>query len=657
MPFDGSGNFQRVMNWVADAAAGIRIKSDRHDIEDNNFAAGLTNCLTKDGQSQPTANIPMNAKKLTNVGAPTAAGDAATKAYVDARVAYSEAISITGADAKGRITFSGTQSPDSDPNSRALGLSWTQADLFFGVRPGGVPLGGDVPRWVWNDNASGTGADKMTLTEDGLLTLNKVTSGTILSLISTEASASSGPNIATFRRNASAAVNDQLGCWVNYGRNAADADVMYTSIYNLIVDPTTNSVDGKMLLRVAVNNVMTTRITLDDVGTTISGKLLAGDLDMTNGKNIGNFVVERTDDTAAVGPYLILDRISTTPAINDPIGAIMFRGRDSTASGVDPNIGVHDYARFYVTILDPANNSEAGRAYLQVANGGGGYFTGVDIYGTAGDNRTVIANLRATSAELTAPIILASGSTVATLQMTDAGATVGPILILERISSSAAAGDVIGSLYFNGRDSGNTAQAYARILTIIDIATAGAEDGRLNFQVVKAGSMTSIFQITAEETIVSGYLRATGAFIGGATTYLATPIGTGAAGAIAFRPQGATSSTGQMTISGIGNVTIAADLVAGGTVTSDSYFASSDTLAILCTSAAGTVYLRPNGPSSTTGQMTVDGAGDIVAASDINAGDNINAGGGCHRDRLYCLRFNQRVEPYHAAIGHPRPFW
>ena len=80
MPFDGSGNFNRVMNWVSDAAAGIKIVATRHDSEDDNLAAGLSNTLTKDGQSQPTANIPMNGKRLTNLGAPTAATDAATKA-------------------------------------------------------------------------------------------------------------------------------------------------------------------------------------------------------------------------------------------------------------------------------------------------------------------------------------------------------------------------------------------------------------------------------------------------------------------------------------------------------------------------------------------------------------------------------------------------
>ena len=83
MPFDGSGNFNRVMNWVNDALANIKIVASRHDSEDDNFAAGLSQCITKDGQTQPTANIPMNGKKIINLAAPTNPTDAASKTYVD----------------------------------------------------------------------------------------------------------------------------------------------------------------------------------------------------------------------------------------------------------------------------------------------------------------------------------------------------------------------------------------------------------------------------------------------------------------------------------------------------------------------------------------------------------------------------------------------
>src|SRR5688572_23474819 len=130
MPFDGSDNFNRVMNWVSDAAAAIKIVATRHDQEDDNFASGLSNTLTKDGQSQPTANIPMNGKRLINLGAPVNPADAATKAYADGIRNFSTAITLSGNVPEARIGF-------------------TVADLGFGVRVAGTPVD-SLNRFVWN---------------------------------------------------------------------------------------------------------------------------------------------------------------------------------------------------------------------------------------------------------------------------------------------------------------------------------------------------------------------------------------------------------------------------------------------------------------------------------------------------------------------------
>ena len=60
MPFNGSGTFQRVHSWTADRSNGIRVRSDRMDAEDDGYAAGLSNCIARDGQSTITADIPFN---------------------------------------------------------------------------------------------------------------------------------------------------------------------------------------------------------------------------------------------------------------------------------------------------------------------------------------------------------------------------------------------------------------------------------------------------------------------------------------------------------------------------------------------------------------------------------------------------------------------
>lgn len=70
--FNGSGTYNRFYDWTTDANNNIDILPDRMDTEDDGFADGLSNCVTRDGQSPPTADLPLGAFKFTNVGNATA---------------------------------------------------------------------------------------------------------------------------------------------------------------------------------------------------------------------------------------------------------------------------------------------------------------------------------------------------------------------------------------------------------------------------------------------------------------------------------------------------------------------------------------------------------------------------------------------------------
>lgn len=113
MPYNGSGIFNRVYNWVADKNAATKIRADRMDVEMDGFATGLTNCLTRDGQGIPTANISWGGYNLTSVGSfvstslsattgsisvlNTAQGaDIASAATTDIGAATGNAVSVTG---------------------------------------------------------------------------------------------------------------------------------------------------------------------------------------------------------------------------------------------------------------------------------------------------------------------------------------------------------------------------------------------------------------------------------------------------------------------------------------------------------------------------------------------------------------------------------
>lgn len=67
MPFNGSGTFTRIYNWVMDKNQNVKITASRFDNEDDNFASGLSNCITKDGQTVITQDIPFNSKKITGL--------------------------------------------------------------------------------------------------------------------------------------------------------------------------------------------------------------------------------------------------------------------------------------------------------------------------------------------------------------------------------------------------------------------------------------------------------------------------------------------------------------------------------------------------------------------------------------------------------------
>lgn len=85
MAYNGAGVFNRLYNWVQDKANGIKVRADRMDAEMDGFATGLSTCITKDGQTTITADIPFANNKITGLGAATALTDAATFGQVQSQ--------------------------------------------------------------------------------------------------------------------------------------------------------------------------------------------------------------------------------------------------------------------------------------------------------------------------------------------------------------------------------------------------------------------------------------------------------------------------------------------------------------------------------------------------------------------------------------------
>lgn len=104
MSFNGSGTF--VINTAGQpVVSGTVISSTAFNALTADLATGLSTCLTKDGQTTPTANIPMGSNKITGLAVGTDATDAATLGQVQSTTAKLIA-SISGAD-----TITGSLTP------------------------------------------------------------------------------------------------------------------------------------------------------------------------------------------------------------------------------------------------------------------------------------------------------------------------------------------------------------------------------------------------------------------------------------------------------------------------------------------------------------------------------------------------------------------
>lgn len=156
MSFNGSGTF--VINSSGQpVVANTVISTTVFNALTADLATGLSTCITKDGQTTPTANIPMGTFKLINLGVGSAATDSATLGQVQAST--TKLITVTGTD-----TITGTLTP-------AL-TAYTAGQMFYfvagGANTGAVTL-----------NIDGLGARNMTRHGSVALVAGDILSGEV----------------------------------------------------------------------------------------------------------------------------------------------------------------------------------------------------------------------------------------------------------------------------------------------------------------------------------------------------------------------------------------------------------------------------------------------------------------------------------------------
>jgi hypothetical protein len=108
MPRNGSGTYTRPQS---DYVPGTTILATSVNSDLNDMAQALTASIAKDGQTTPTANIPLGGFRITGLGNGTSATDAATLGQVDGRAEIDLASASTtniGAQQSDNVRITGT---------------------------------------------------------------------------------------------------------------------------------------------------------------------------------------------------------------------------------------------------------------------------------------------------------------------------------------------------------------------------------------------------------------------------------------------------------------------------------------------------------------------------------------------------------------------
>ena len=209
-------------------------------------------------------------------------------------------------------------------------------------------------------------------------------------------------------------------------------------------------------------------------------------------------IIENSEAGAAEGPNVVLYRNSASPAADDVLGTLEFRGEDDAGDA-------QSYAEITAGIVDPTNSSEDGRIDFNTT--------------TAGSLSTVVrlqeGRIGINESAPEAPIHANNADTqILRLECPNNDASSGADIRMYRHRNDAVGqdDDELSTLFFRGHNNDATASQrqvdYAAIQGQIADVTADAEGGKIVFQVQTAGTLTTQFEVDENKL---GFFGATAA--------------------------------------------------------------------------------------------------------------------------------------------------
>ena len=208
-------------------------------------------------------------------------------------------------------------------------------------------------------------------------------------------------------------------------------------------------------------------------------------------------IIENSDAGLDTAPDLVLFRNSASPAANDNLGNLEFRGEDSGGNS-------HAYAQIVSQIASPTNGSESGTLDL-MTSASGSVATRIRLKGeNVGINETSPDFLLHVTDNVTGTMVEFENTA------NDPASAADLTLNHHRNGAAGQDNDVISTVFFRSKNDAGTPGDidYASVEGSIADASDTTEDGKLKLKVQTAGTLTTQLEINAN-TI--GFFGATAA--------------------------------------------------------------------------------------------------------------------------------------------------
>lgn len=257
MSFNGSGSFALVAGNPV--VTGTVISSTTHNNTMSDIATnGLSNCITKDGQTTVTQNIPFNSKRLTGIAAGTALTDAARVDQIQ------NAGTVNVSSVAGTDTITGTLTPV--PSAYADGQMFVFVPANTNTGATTINLSSLGAKSIFIGGAALTGGELVAgvpvgIRYDGtqfeVMFVGSASLSQSPTFASADAGATAGPALTLFRNSASPADDDELGEVLFDGEDDGSNQTTYAKVMAESLDVTDATEDGRLSLWAMVNGTLT----------------------------------------------------------------------------------------------------------------------------------------------------------------------------------------------------------------------------------------------------------------------------------------------------------------------------------------------------------------------------------------------------------------